>query len=132
MRKNNNSLEAAEAEMRKTSLVFKRSKVSQARAKSMVALTKSMSRDNLAVFILSLIINLGSQIHKKKLSKLLECSVHDAEVDELLEELEPILEDIEYPRLSIRELNTPIRDMRIKEKKDPFKEMLEEIKFKTF
>lgn len=87
---NKAQLDQIEKEIRKTKHVFPKSKLNSARVKSVIAFVKTMSDEELAMFLVQFIANVSEVIHRRKLVKLLndsQVSTVGIDVNLLLEEL---------------------------------------------
>ena len=94
------NMEQIEQQMRKTHIVLKRNTVAEDKAKNLAAFAKNLAPDALAIMVINLIVLLSSSIYRKNIESLLKESF-DAD---LMDQLKPILDDLDNPRLTLNKL----------------------------
>lgn len=87
---NHKEMEKIEKQLQKTHHVFKKNKASTAKIKALTSFARSLTPEQLIIFIAKFIIGVSGTVHKKKLIKMINDSVEPdmgIDVDLLLEEL---------------------------------------------
>jgi hypothetical protein len=95
-----NQLKRAEAEMKKTRLIFAKNASVIKQSKSLARKIASLSPPNMAVAIFSFFVMAASGVHKKGLRNMLESQYPTdvwKNVEPLLSEMEVFVEELEFP-----------------------------------
>ena len=93
--------------MRKTHIMFRRNQAATRKAQNLASFARTLDPEALALMVISLIANLAPTMTKAKLATRLMESFDE----ELWGEVEPLLEEFEYPKLTVRELNSNVMEL---------------------